>query len=296
MRAPAKAAFRVRNRRKSVLTAVFSVIAVIYVLPIAVVLINAFKGNTYVKTKTFSLPDAESFVGLENFIKGMTFGNYPFVNSVFYSAVITILSTALILLCTSMAAWYMARVNNRLCRLLYYLFVFSMVVPFQMVMFTLAKTADTVRLFLFWGPKLNTPWTIPVIYLGFGAGLAVFMFTGFVKSIPLEVEQAAAMDGCGPIRTYFNVVFPILRPTMISVGILEIMWIWNDYLLPYLVLDRNRYMTIPIHIQYLQGSYGAVDLGATMALILLSILPVVIFYLLCQRHIIKGVAAGAVKG
>ena len=226
----------------------------------------------------------------------MTFGNYPFLNSVFYSTVITILSTGLILLCTSMAAWYIARVNNRMCKVLYYLFIFSMVVPFQMVMFTLAKTADTVRLFGFWGPKLNTPWTIPVIYLGFGAGLAVFMFTGFVKSIPLEIEEAASIDGCGPVRTYFRVVFPMLRSTMISVGILEIMWIWNDYLLPYLVLDRNEYMTIPIHIQYLQGSYGAVDLGATMALILLSILPVIVFYLLCQKHIIKGVAAGAVKG
>jgi len=288
--------FQARRRRRAALTGLFSVIALLYVLPVGVVLINAFKSNIFVKTETFSFPDAESFVGLNNFIKGMTFGNYPFLNSVFYSTVITILSTGLILLCTSMAAWYIARVNNRMCKVLYYLFIFSMVVPFQMVMFTLAKTADTVRLFGFWGPKLNTPWTIPVIYLGFGAGLAVFMFTGFVKSIPLEIEEAASIDGCGPVRTYFRVVFPMLRPTMISVGILEIMWIWNDYLLPYLVLDRNEYMTIPIHIQYLQGSYGAVDLGATMALILLSILPVIVFYLLCQKHIIKGVAAGAVKG
>ena len=291
-----KGTLRTRNRRKQILSGVFAVIAVLYVLPIAVVLINAFKSNTFVKTQTFSLPTQESFVGFENFIKGMTFGNYPFARSVFYSTVITILSTALILLCTSMTAWFMVRVNNRLCKVLYYLFIFSMVVPFQMVMFTLSKTADTVRLFGFWGPKLNTPWTIPVIYLGFGAGLAVFMFNGFVKSIPLEIEEAASIDGCGPLRTYFSVVFPMLRPTMISVGILEIMWIWNDYLLPYLVLDRNEYMTIPIHIQYLQGSYGAVDLGATMALIVLSIVPVIIFYLLCQKHIIKGVAAGAVKG
>ena len=284
------------NRRGSALTAVFTIISVVYVLPVVMVLINAFKANSFVKTETFALPDRESFVGFENFIKGMTFGNYPFLRSVFYSAVITLLSTALILLCTSMAAWYIARVNDLACRVFYILCVFSMVVPFQMVMFTLSKTADTVRLFGFFGPKLNTPWTIPVIYLGFGAGLAIFMFTGFVKSIPREVEEAAAIDGCGPIRTYFRVVFPMLRPTMISVGILEIMWIWNDYLLPYLVLDRNEYMTIPIHIQYLQGSYGAVDLGATMALILLSILPVIVFYLLCQKHIIKGVAAGAVKG
>ncbi len=284
------------RRRGRALTVVFSVISVVYVLPVVMVLVNAFKANNFVKTDTFALPNEESFVGLDNFIKGMTFGNYPFLRSVFYSVVITLLSTALILLCTSMAAWYIARVNDRVCRAVYTLCVFSMVVPFQMVMFTLSKTADTVRLFGFWGPKLNTPWTIPVIYLGFGAGLAIFMFTGFVKSIPREVEEAAAIDGCGPVRTYFRVVFPMLRPTMISVGILEIMWIWNDYLLPYLVLDRNEYMTIPIHIQYLQGSYGAVDLGATMALILLSIIPVIVFYLLCQKHIIKGVAAGAVKG
>ncbi|MBQ3557754.1 MAG: carbohydrate ABC transporter permease [Oscillospiraceae bacterium] len=279
---------RSTRRSRALLTGLFSIIAAVYVLPIAVVVINAFKYNSYVKTETFSLPDAESFAGVENFAKGMTFGNYPFIKSVLYSLTITLLSVGLILLFTSMAAWYMTRVNNRLCRALYYLFVFSMVVPFQMVMFTLSKTADRLG--------LNTPWTIPVVYLGFGAGLAVFLFSGFVKSIPRELEQAAAIDGCGPIRTYFHVVMPLLRPTMISVGILEIMWIWNDYLLPYLVLDRNDYMTIPIHIQYLQGSYGAVDLGATMALILLSILPVVVFYLLCQKHIIKGVAAGAVKG
>ena len=223
-----------------------------------------------------------------NFIKGLTFGNYPFLKSAGYSLFITIVSTALILLCTSMAAWYIARVDSKFCRMVYYLCIFSMVVPFQMVMFTLSKTADTL--------KLNTPWTIPIIYLGFGAGLAIFMFVGFVKSIPLEIEEAAAIDGCGPLRTYFSVVLPMLRPTMISVGILEIMWVWNDYLLPYLVLDRTKYMTIPIHIQYLKGSYGTVDLGATMALILLSIIPVIVFYLLCQKYIIKGVAAGAVKG
>ena len=205
-----------------------------------------------------------------------------------YSVVITILSTALILLCTSMAAWYIARVNSLFCKALYFLCVFSMVVPFQMVMFTLSKTANTLH--------LNTPWTIPIIYLGFGAGLAIFMFVGFVKSIPLEIEEAAAIDGCGPLRTYFSVVVPMLKPTMVSVGILEIMWVWNDFLLPYLVLDKNLYRTIPIHIQYLKGSYGTVDLGATMALILLSIIPVIVFYLTCQKHIIAGVAAGAVKG
>ena len=276
------------RRGKAVLTAVLSVICVIYVLPVVAVLINSFKLNTFVKTDTFALPTGEMWAGMDNFIKGMTFGNYPFWNSVKYSVVITVLSTALILIGTSMAAWYIARVNTIFCKILYFLCVFSMVVPFQMVMFTLSNTADKL--------KLNTPWTIPVVYLGFGAGLAIFMFVGFVKSIPLEIEEAAAIDGCGPVRTFFTVVVPMLKPTMISVGILEIMWVWNDYLLPYLVLDLEKYRTITIHIQYLKGSYGTVDLGATMALILLAIIPVIIFYLACQKHIIKGVAAGAVKG
>ena len=276
------------RRGKTVLSVVLGVICVIYVLPVLTVVVNSFKVNTYVKTHTFALPSGESFAGWDNFIKGMTFGNYPFFKSALYSVVITVLSTFLILLFTSMAAWYITRVNSAFCRAVYYLCVFSMVVPFQMVMFTLSKTADTL--------KLNTPWTIPVVYLGFGAGLAIFMFAGFVKSIPLEIEEAAAIDGCGPLRTYFSIVLPMLKPTMISVGILEIMWVWNDYLLPVLVLDINKYRTIPIHIQYLKGSYGTVDLGATMALILMSIIPVIIFYLLCQKHIIKGVAAGAVKG
>ena len=227
-------------------------------------------------------------MGVQNYIKGMTFGNYPFYKAVGYSLFITLASSALILVGTSMAAWYIARVGSLFSKIVYYLCVFSMVVPFQMVMFTLAKTADTL--------KLNTPWTIPIVYLGFGAGLAIFMFTGFVKSLPLEIEEAAAIDGCGPVRTFFSVVFPMLRPTLISVGVLEIMWVWNDYLLPYLVLDLNKYRTIPIHIQYLKGSYGTVDLGATMALIMLSIIPVIVFYLSCQKYIIKGVAAGAVKG
>ena len=277
-----------RHAGKTVLTILFAVISLLYLMPIVVVLINSFKANSFVNTETFALPNAESFVGWDNYIKGMTFGNYPFLKSVSYSLVITVLSTALILVCTSMAAWYISRVNSRFCRIIYLLCVFSMVVPFQMVMFTLAKTADTLH--------LNTPWTIPVIYLVFGAGLAVFMFVGFVKSLPLEIEEAAAIDGCGPVRTFFLVVAPMLKPTLISVGVLETMWIWNDYLLPYLVLNRTEYMTIPIHIQYLKGSYGAVDMGATMALILLSIVPIIIFYLTCQKHIIKGVAAGAVKG
>lgn len=276
------------KRRKTVLSVVLAVICIIYVLPVLSVVINSFKQNTYVKTDTFALPTGEMWAGFDNFIKGMTFGNYPFLNSVLYSLFITIVSTALILLFTSMAAWYIARVNSVVCKIFYFLCVFSMVVPFQMVMYPLSKTADSLH--------LNTPWTIPIVYLGFGAGLAIFMFVGFVKSIPIEIEEAASIDGCGPLRTYFKVVFPMLRPTMISVGILEIMWVWNDYLLPYLVLDINEYRTIPIHIQYLKGSYGTVDLGATMALILLSIIPVIVFYLICQKYIIKGVAAGAVKG
>ena len=258
---------------KKILTVVFALLAIVYLLPIFLVLMNSFKDNAYINTETFALPSASSFVGIKNYEKGLTFGNYPFLKSAGYSLFITIVSAGLILLCTSMAAWYISRVGSLLCRVVYYLCVFSMVVPFQMVMFTLPKTADTLR--------LNTPWTIPIIYLGFGAGLAVFMFAGFVKSIPLEIEEAAAIDGCGPVRTFFSV---------------EIMWVWNDYLLPYLVLDRKKYMTIPIHIQYLQGSYGSVDLGAVMALIMISIIPVIIFYLCCQKHIIRGVAAGAVKG
>ncbi|MBR5376972.1 MAG: carbohydrate ABC transporter permease [Lachnospiraceae bacterium] len=276
------------NTRKMICSAVLTVVCILWVLPVLAVAVNSFKVNTYVKTDTFALPTGKMFAGFSNFVKGMTFGNYPFYKSVLYSVLITFLSVFLILLFTSMAAWYIARVDNLICKIVYFLCVFSMVVPFQMVMFTLSKTADKL--------KLNTPFTIPIVYLGFGAGLAVFMFVGFVKSIPVEVEEAAAIDGCGPVRTFFLVVVPMLKPTLISVGILELMWVWNDYLLPYLVLDINKYRTIPIHIQYLKGSYGTVDLGATMALILLSIIPVIIFYLACQKYIIKGVAAGAVKG
>lgn len=276
------------EKGKLVLTIIMSIICIAYVIPVVMVGINSFKKNTFVKTDTFAFPQGEMWAGFDNFTKGMTFGNYPFYKSVLYSVVITILSVALIILCTSMAAWYIARVNSIFCKGIYFTCVFSMVVPFQMVMFTLSKTADTL--------KLNTPWTIPIVYLGFGAGLAIFMFVGFVKAIPLEIEEAASIDGCGPVRTFFMIVVPMLKPTMVSVGILEIMWVWNDYLLPYLVLDINDYRTIPIHIQYLKGSYGTVDLGATMALIFLSIVPVVVFYLIFQKYIIKGVAAGAVKG
>ena len=291
------------DRRKMALTVVFTVICVIYVLPILIVLINSFKTNAAVNTETFALPNSDTFMGLQNYVKGMTFGSYPFIKAVFFSLFITVVSSGLILLCTSMAAWYVARVGSLFSKIVYYLCVFSMVVPFQMVMFTLSRTAEQVKLpyfsftsMAFAKIGLNTPWTIPIVYLGFGAGLAVFMFSGFVKTIPLEIEEAAAIDGCGPVRTFFLVVLPMLKPTFNSVGVLENMWVWNDFLLPYLVLDLNKYRTIPIVIQYLKGSYGQVDMGATMALILLSIVPVIIFYLCCQKHIIKGVAAGAVKG
>ena len=279
--------FKRERTGRLMLTLFFSLLCLIYVFPVLMVVVNSFKGNTFVKTETFTFPTAESFVGFENFIKGMTFGGYPFWKSVVYSTVITVLSTGLILIFTSMAAWYIARVDSPFCRAIYYLCVFSMVVPFQMVMFTLSKTADVLR--------LNTPWTIPIIYLGFGAGLSVFMFVGFVKSIPLDIEEAATIDGCNTLEVFWKVVFPVLKPTAITVAILNAMWIWNEYLLPYLVIG-NDYKTIPIAIQYLKGGYGSVDMGAMMAMLVLSIIPVVIFYLSCQKHIIKGVAAGAVKG
>ena len=271
-----------------VLTCFFAVLCIVWIMPVFEVVINSFKDNAFVALNPFALPNEESFVGFANYIKGMTFGNYPFFKSVFYSLFITVASVALILLMCSMSAWYIARVKSTVSNVFYYLCLFSMIVPFQMVMFTLTFTADKMN--------LNTPYTIPIVYLGFGAGLAIFMFLGFVKGLPLEIEEAAAIDGCGPVRTFFDVVLPMLKPTLISVGILELMWVWNDYLLPYLVLDRTRFMTIPIHVQYLKGSYGAVDLGATMAVIMLSIVPIIVVYLFCQKHIIKGVAAGAVKG
>ena len=273
---------------KTVTTIVFAVISLVWMMPIIIVLYNSFKTNAAINLNVFALPAGDSYVGFSNYVTGMTFGNYPFYFSAGYSLYITIVSTGLILLCTSMAAWYISRVDDPFSKVVYYLCIFSMVVPFQMVMYTLANTARNLH--------LDTPWTIPVVYLGFGAGLAVFMFVGFVKSIPIDIEEAAAIDGCGPMRTFFSVVLPMMKPTLISVAVLELMWVWNDYLLPYLVLDATKYKTIPIHIQYLQGSYGSVDLGATMALIVLSLLPIIIFYLTCQKHIIKGVAAGAVKG
>ena len=270
------------------LTVFFILLSLLWLFPVYEVVINSLKANDFVRLEPFSFPTSETFVGFANYIKGLTFGNYPFLNSAFYSVVITVTSVVLILLCCSMAGWYIARVQSKMSKLFYYLCLFSMIVPFQMVMFTLTSTADELG--------LDTPWTIPIIYLGFGAGLAIFMFVGFVKGLPLEIEEAAAIDGCGPLQTFFLVVVPMLKPTLISVGILELMWVWNDYLLPYLVLDITEYRTIPIHVQYLKGSYGTVDLGATMAVIMMSIIPIIIVYMFCQKHIIKGVAAGAVKG
>ena len=272
----------------TILTIFFAALCLIWVFPVLEVVINSFKSNNYINLDAFAVPNSESFVGLDNFVKGLTFGNYPFLKSVGYSVYMSIVSVALILLFCSMAAWYIVRVKSKAANIFYYLCLFSMIVPFQMVMFTLTSTAKDFH--------LNTPWTIPIIYLGFGAGLAIFMFSGFIKGLPLEIEEAAAIDGCGPVRTFFMVVLPMLKPTLISVGILELMWVWNDYLLPYLVLDITEYRTIPIHLQYLKGSYGTVDLGATMAIILMAILPIIIVYLFCQKYIIKGVAAGAVKG
>ena len=272
----------------TILTCFFVVLSLFWVFPVWEVIINSVKGNDAIKLDPFALPNGETFKGLANYIKGLTFGNYPFLKSAFFSVFISVVSTGLILLFCSMSGWYIARVQSTAAKLFYYLCLFSMIVPFQMVMFTLTTTANQL--------KLDTPWTIPIIYLGFGAGLAIFMFVGFVKGLPLEIEEAAAIDGCGPVRTFFLVVMPMLKPTLISVGILELMWVWNDYLLPYLVLDRTKYMTIPIHVQYLKGSYGTVDLGATMAIIMMAIVPIIIVYLFCQKHIIKGIAAGAVKG
>lgn len=270
------------------LTAVFSVISVIFIMPIVVVLYNSFKLRTAIALNPFSLPGADTFVGFDNYVTGMTHGNYPFYLAVLYSTVITVLSTVAILLCTSMCAWYITRVNDFVSRVFYYLCIFSMVVPFQMVMYTLPNTADRLG--------LNNPFGIAIVYLGFGAGLAVFMFSGFVKGVPLDIEEAATIDGCGPVRTFFQVVLPIMKPTIISVGILELMWIWNDYLLPYKVLDITKYRTIPIQIQYLNAGYGIRDMGAIMAMIVFSIIPIIIFYLACQKHIVKGIIAGAVKG
>ena len=268
-------------------TVVLTILALLYVYPIIMILFNSLKKETTITTAgAFTLPTADGFAGLENYVNDIA--SIGFLQSLGYSLLITLTSVVAILICCSMCAWYITRVKGVISQGLYFLFVFSMVVPFQMVMFTLSQTADRL--------KLNTPWNIWVIYLGFGAGLAVFMFAGFMKSIPLEIEEAAMIDGCNPIQTFFLIVLPILKPTMVSVGILEAMWVWNDYLLPTLVLDIKSYKTIPMLIQYFRGSYGKVEMGPMMASIMLTVIPIVIVYLVGQKHIIKGVAAGAVKG
>lgn len=269
------------------LTVVLSLLCLVWIYPVVMILMNSLKIESAISTNTvFQLPTAQTFAGLDNFVNAV--GSKGFVTAFLTSLLITLTSVAAILLFCSMCAWYITRVENAFTKLCYFLFVFSMVVPFQMLMFTLATTSDQL--------DLNTPWNIWIIYLGFGAGLAVFMFAGFMKSIPLEIEEAAMIDGCNPLQTYFRIVLPVLKPTMISVGILETMWVWNDYLLPYLVLDRKKYTTVPILIQYFKGSYGRVEMGPMMACIMLTVLPIIIVYLICQKHIIKGVVAGAVKG
>lgn len=276
----------VKKLRTGLATLVMSVISLIYISPILIILMNSFKKKTYINLEPFRLPTEKTLIGFENYISGID--NYNFLSGVGWTVLITVGSVAAILLCCSMFAWYISRVQTKFTKLLYLLCAFSMVVPFQMVMFTLSKTADTLR--------LNTPWGIIIVYLGFGAGLAVFMFCGFVKSIPIEVEEAAMIDGCSPPRMFFGVVLPMMKPTCISVGILQTMWIWNDFLLPYLVLNQKKYKTISMIIQGMRGSYGRVDMGAIMACLIMAVIPVIIFYLTCQKYIIEGVAAGAVKG
>lgn len=267
-------------------TGFFSILCLLYVFPIFVIVINAFKKKVYINDQPFSMPNSETYTGFKNFMEAIN--KYKFIEAVGWTVFITVASVAVILLCTSMCAWYITRVKSKFSKIMYFLCVFSMVVPFQMVMFTLSLIANRMR--------LNTPFGLIIVYLGFGAGLAVFMFCGFVKSIPVEIEEAAMIDGCTPLQTFFLVVLPIMKPTYISVGILETMWIWNDFLLPYLVLDVKKYRTISMAIQYMRGSYGRVDMGAIMATLVMAVIPVIVFYLSCQKYIIKGVAAGAVKG
>jgi len=276
-----------KTKRKGwIATAILTIVAVFYVSPLFIVLMNSFKKKAFINLEPFNMPSEKTWIGGENYASAIN--DYGFLKAVLWTLVITVGSVVVILICTSMFAWFITRVSNRTTKSLYTLCVFSMVVPFQMVMFTLSLVTDRLR--------LNTPWGLVIIYLGFGAGLAVFMFCGFVKSIPLEIEEAAMIDGCSPLRTFFSVVLPIMKPTYISVGILETMWIWNDFLLPYLTLDLNKFSTISIVIQRMQGSYGRVDMGAIMAALVLAVIPIVVFYLSCQKYIIKGVAAGAVKG
>ena len=275
------------RRINSVLSVVLTIVCILWMYPVFMILMNSLKTERAITTThAFELPTVETFVGLKNYIYGIT--EMDFLSSLWYSFIITISSVALILLCCSMCAWYITRVQGVLSKGMYYLCVFSMIVPFQMVMFTLAKTADTL--------KLNNPYNICIIYLGFGAGLAVFMFTGFVKSMPIAIEEAAMIDGCNPLQIFFKVLCPILKPTMISTAILETMWVWNDYLLPTLVLDIKQFRTIPMAIQYFRGSYGKVEMAPMMACIMITVIPVIVLYLACQKYIIDGVVAGAVKG
>ena len=271
--------------RGILLTAFLTVLAVFFLIPVFLVLMNSLKGQFYISDAPFALPNSETFVGLRNYWNGIE--KVDFFSAFGYSAFITLFSVAAIVLFTAMTAWYLVRAGTRAANGLYYLFVFSMIVPFQMVMFTMSKMANLLH--------LDNPAGIILLYLGFGSGLSVFLYSGFIKSIPLDVEEAAMIDGCRPWQTFFFVVFPILKPTAVTVAILNAMWIWNDYLLPYLVIG-SRYRTIPIAVQYLQGGYGSRDMGALMATLVLAIIPIVIFYLACQKYIIRGVMAGAVKG
>jgi hypothetical protein len=275
-----------KNLLSTIGTIFFSILCLLYVFPIVVIVINAFKKKVYINDQPFSIPNEETYSGFKNFMEAIN--KYEFIKAVGWTVFITVASVAVILLCTSMCAWYITRVKSKFSKVMYFLCVFSMVVPFQMVMFTLSLISNRLR--------LDSPFGLIVVYLGFGAGLAVFMFCGFVKSIPVEIEEAAMIDGCTPLQTFFMVVLPIMKPTYISVGILETMWIWNDFLLPYLVLDVTKYKTISMAIQYMRGSYGRVDMGAIMAALVMAVIPVIVFYLSCQKYIIKGVAAGAVKG
>lgn len=276
------------SRSKAANRAIFIsmiILSAVFLAPIFIVLMNSFKGQFFISDAPFVLPTAQTYVGGKNYVNGIA--KTGFISAFGYSLFITVFSVMAITLCTSMTAWFIVRVKNRFTSGLYYLFTFSMIVPFQMVMFTMSKTANVLG--------LDNPVGIILIYLGFGAGLSVFMFSGFVKSIPIEIEEAAMIDGCNPIQTFFLIVFPILKPTAITVSILNTMWIWNDYLLPYLVIG-NKYRTIPIAVQYLQGGYGSKDMGALMAMLVLAIIPIVVFYLSAQKYIIKGVVSGAVKG
>ncbi len=270
----------------TLLTVIFTIISVLYVYPIILVVLNSFKKKAYISKAPFALPTGKTFVGIENYIRGIE--KTGLIAAFGWTLFITVLSVAVIILCCSMTAWYIVRVKNVATKIIYTACLIAMVVPFQMEMYTLSKIANMLH--------MDNPWGIIIIYLGFGAGLAVFMFTGFVKSIPLEIEEAAMIDGCTPIQTFFQVVMPIMKPTCITVAILQAMWIWNDYLLPSLVLDTKKYKTLSIAIQYLKGGYGSVDMGAMMGVLVISIIPIIIFYLACQKYIIEGVVAGAVKG